>query len=97
MSLTNRRQQHSTELINQIRTGLQNVLSDTTTSRAAFAVALKVSAKFTEEFGSGTAGTVFTDHIVGGPSKRLRGYQLKTIVVLALDPCKKSLVGNRYH
>ena len=97
MSLTNRRQRHSTGLINQMRTGLQNVLSDTTTSRAAFAVALKVSAKFTEEFGSGTAGTVFTDHIVGGPSKRLRGYQLKTIVVLALDPCKKSLVGNRYH
>ena len=97
MSLTNRRQQHSTGLINQIRTGLQNVLSDTTTSRAAFAVALKVIAKFTEEFGSGIAGTVFTDHIVGGPSKRLRGYQLKTIVALALDPCTKSLVGNRYH
>ena len=97
MSLTNRRQHHSTGLINQIRTGLQNVLSDTTTSRAAFAVALKVIAKFTEEFGSGIAGTVFTDHIVGGPSKRLRGYQLKTMVASALDPRTKSLVGNCYH
>lgn len=72
------------------------MISDPRTSRAAFVVAQKVSTKFNEEFGSGVAGTDFTDHIQGGPSRRLRGYQLKTMVASALDPRTKSLVGNHH-
>ena len=34
----------------------------------------KIKTKFDEEFGRGEVGTVFTDHIHGGPFMRLKGF-----------------------
>lgn len=67
--------------------------SDASTSRAANLLISKIKTKFDDEFGSGVEGTVFTDHIVGGPSKRLKGFQLNTMFAAALDPRTKTLVG----
>ena len=56
----------------------------------------KIITKFDEEFGSGIAGTVYSDHIHGGPSRRLKGFQLKTMIAAALDPRTKTLVGMKF-
>jgi hypothetical protein len=79
--------------VNEIRVELKRVEENENTSAAAMRVVQKISTKFNEEFGTGVAGTVFSDHILGGPSKRLRGFQLKTMVAAALDPRTKNLAG----
>ena len=81
-------------MINQIRVALVRADSDVNTSVAARLVLNRMITKFNEEFGTGFAGTVFTDHENGGPSRRLRGFQLKTMIATALDPRTKTLVGN---
>ena len=72
---------------------MMKVVSDDQKSAAAALILQKIKTKFDEEFGTGEAGTVFTDHILGGPSRRLRGFQLKTMIAAALDPRTKTLVG----
>ena len=81
-------------MINQIRVALVRADSDVNTSVAARLVLNRIITKFNEEFGTGIAGTVFTDHENGGPSRRLRGFQLKTMIATPLDPRTKTLVGN---
>jgi hypothetical protein len=81
-------------MVNQIRSGLARAEADPDTSGPARMLVDKIIIKFNEEFGSGIAGTVFTDHIHGGPSRRLKGFQLKIMIAAALDPRTKSLVGN---
>ncbi len=81
-------------MINQIRLGLARAQDNPDTSGAARMVLDKIITKFNDEFGSGIPGTVFMDHVHGGPSRRLKGFQLKTMIAAALDPRTKSLVGN---
>jgi hypothetical protein len=81
-------------MINQIRSGLARAEHDPDTSGAARLLIDKIIIKINDEFGTGIAGTVFSDHIHGGPSRRLKGFQLKTMIAAALDPRTKSLVGN---
>ena len=69
------------------------VQNDDQKSAAAALVLQKIKTKFDEEFGTGEVGTVFTDHIHGGPFMRLKGFQLKTMIAAALDPRTKTLVG----
>ena len=80
-------------LINEIRQGLLKVEENESTSNAAMRVVNVITAKFNDEFGTGAAGTVFSDHTIGGPSRRLKGFQLKTMVAAALDPRTKNLAG----
>ena len=80
-------------MINQIRAGMIKVDGDNQKSAAAALVLQRIKTKFDEEFGTGEAGTVFTDHIHKGPFMRLKGFQLKTMIAAALDPRTKTLVG----
>jgi hypothetical protein len=77
-------------MVNQILFGLARAESDRDTSEAARLVVDKIITKFDEVFGSGIASTVYSDHIHGGPSKRLRGFQLKAMIAAALDPRTKT-------
>ena len=79
-------------MINQIRLGLGWADSDINTSAAARLVLNKITEKFNEEFGTGCAGTVFSDHENGGPFRRLKDFQLKTMIASALDPRTKKMV-----
>ena len=81
-------------MINQIRLGLGRANSDVNTSAAARLVLNKITEKFNEEFGTGCAGTVSSDHENGGSFRRLKDFQLKTMIATALDPRTKTLVGN---
>ena len=79
-------------MINQIRLGLGRADSDVNTSAAARLVLDKITEKFNKEFGTGCAGTVFSDHENGGLFRRLKGFQLKTMIATALDPRTKKMV-----
>jgi hypothetical protein len=81
-------------LVNQIRVGLKRAEADIETSQAAKHIVRILSVKFEDEFGTGNPGSVFDDHLHEGPSRRLIGLQLKTMMACALDPRTKTLVGN---
>ena len=84
-------------MIHQIRTGLKKVEADENTSSVAMLFVQTMLVKFEEEFGTGEAGTVFDDHLIGGPMRRLKGFPLKLMIATALDPRTKTLVGKLLH
>jgi hypothetical protein len=80
-------------ILYKIRNGLIQANQDPSSSPQVREVSGLMLTKFMEQFGSGEAGTVATDHQVEGVRRRSQGIPKIVLMSLFLDPRTKSAIG----
>lgn len=80
-------------MLYKIRSGLVQAAHNPESSDQVKSIASLMLEKFNMEFGTGSEGTVATDHMREGNSRRTYGISKLILMALVLDPRTKSFVG----